>query len=41
VNFIHKELAAGRWLEFSFMEQMANIGSEVERAIKWGGGTRA
>lgn len=37
MNFVHKELAAGRWLEFSFMEQMANIGSEVERAIKWRG----
>ena len=31
----HKNLAQGRWLEFSFFEQMANIGSEVERAIKW------
>jgi vacuolar-type H+-ATPase catalytic subunit A/Vma1 len=31
----HKNLAGGRWLEFSFFEQMANIGSEVERTIKW------
>ncbi|MBU1027380.1 MAG: hypothetical protein KKA31_06590 [Candidatus Margulisbacteria bacterium] len=31
----HKELAAGRWRELTFVEQMANIGSEVERAIKW------
>ena len=31
----HKELAAGRWQELSFLEQMANIGSEVERALKW------
>lgn len=29
----HKELAAGRWREFSLLEQMANIGSEVGRAI--------
>ena len=31
----HKELAAGRWNDLPFMEQMANIGSEVERALKW------
>jgi len=31
----HKDLAAGRWSELSFMEQMANIGSEVERALNW------
>lgn len=32
---IHKELAAGRWQQFSFDEQMANIGSEVGRAFNW------
>lgn len=31
----HKELAAGRWAELSFLEQMANVGSEVERALNW------
>lgn len=31
----HKELAAGRWAEMSFCEQMANIGSEVSRALNW------
>jgi len=31
----HRSLAEGRWLELSFFEQMANIGSEVERSIKW------
>ena len=31
----HKELAAGRWLTFSLIEQMANVGSEVGRAINW------
>ena len=31
----HKELAAGRWFELSLMEQLGNIGSEVERAINW------
>ncbi len=29
----HKELAAGRWNTFSLMEQLAHIGSEVQRAI--------
>ena len=31
----HQGLAAGRWQELSFVEQMANIGSEVERALNW------
>ena len=31
----HKQLADGRWFKLSFMEQMANIGSEVERTISW------
>lgn len=31
----HKSLAKGRWRTLTFAEQMANIGSEVERAIKW------
>ena len=31
----HKELAAGRWSQLSFLEQMAHIGSEVERALNW------
>jgi hypothetical protein len=31
----HKQLAAGRWFEMNFFEQMANIGSEVERTIRW------
>src|SRR3989344_619789 len=36
-KFIHKELAAGRWFELSFNDQMGNIGSEVGRARKWRG----
>ena len=28
-------LAAGRWRQLTFLEQMANIGSEVERALNW------
>ncbi len=31
----HKELAAGRWKSLSFCEQLANIGSEIERALTW------
>lgn len=35
MNYQHKGLAGGRWFEFSFPAQMANIGSEVIRAISW------
>lgn len=35
MSYQHKGLAAGRWKNLSFLEQMANIGSEVERAINW------
>jgi len=35
MSYQHKELAAGRWNKLSFLEQMANIGSEVERALNW------
>ena len=35
MGYQHKHLAAGRWKELSFPEQMANIGSEVERALNW------
>lgn len=31
----HKDLASGRWQELTFLEQMANVGSEVERTVKW------
>lgn len=31
----HKELAKDRWAKMSFVEQMANIGSEISRAIHW------
>ena len=32
----HQELASsGRWAAMPFCEQMANIGSEVSRAIRW------
>ena len=32
---IHKELAEGKWFKLSLVEQMANIGSDVVRTIKW------
>lgn len=32
---IHKELAKGRWFELSLMEQLANVGTDIERAIRW------
>ncbi len=35
MNAHHKELADGRWRTLSFVEQMANIGSEVERFLNW------
>jgi len=35
MKFQHKTLAAGRWKTMPFVEQMANIGSEVERALSW------
>lgn len=35
MTFQHPNLASGRWQKLSFMTQMANIGSEVERAISW------
>jgi len=35
MNYTHKELALGKWAKLTLSEQMANIGSEVERAINW------
>lgn len=31
----HKKMASGNWSNLSLSEQMANVGSEVERAINW------
>lgn len=31
---LHPELAAGRWRTLDLCEQLANVGSEVERAIR-------
>ncbi len=35
MSYQHKDLALGRWKEMSLLDQMANIGSEVERALNW------
>lgn len=35
MTYQHKDLAAGRWQRMVFCEQMANIGSEVERSLNW------
>lgn len=35
MNHQHSELASGRWREMSLPEQMANIGSEISRALNW------
>ncbi len=32
---VHKELASGRWFTLSLCEQLGNVGSDVDRAIKW------
>ena len=31
----HKNQALGNWYKFTLIEQMANVGSEVERTISW------
>ncbi|MCX6347835.1 MAG: hypothetical protein NTZ89_07920 [Actinobacteria bacterium] len=36
MNIAHKNLKE-RWGRLSFFEQMANVGSEVERALSWRG----
>jgi len=35
MSYQHKDLASGRWGQLPFLEQMANIGSEVVRALSW------
>lgn len=35
MNRQHADLASGRWKEMTLSEQMANIGSEVSRALNW------
>lgn len=35
MSYQHEGLAAGRWKQVPFLEQLAHIGSEVERALNW------
>lgn len=35
MSYQHKDLAEGRWAQLSLVERKANIGGEVERALKW------
>lgn len=35
MSYQHHQLAKGRWFELSLVEQLANVGSEVERVINW------
>ena len=35
MSYQHRELAEGKWNQLIFAEQMANVGSEVERTISW------
>jgi hypothetical protein len=35
MNIQHPQLAAGRWNTLPLVEQLAHVGSEVERAIGW------
>jgi hypothetical protein len=36
-EIVHRDLAAGRWGQFSLAEQLANVGSEVGRMRRWRG----
>ena len=31
----HKDLAAGGWQKLSLMEQLGNVGGEINRALNW------
>ncbi|MBI3120017.1 MAG: hypothetical protein HYZ08_00200 [Candidatus Kerfeldbacteria bacterium] len=33
--YIHKHLAQGRWFQLSLPEQLGNVGSDVDRALRW------
>jgi hypothetical protein len=34
-EIVHRDLAAGRWAQLSLVEQLANVGSEVGRMLRW------
>lgn len=35
MNTFHRRLTEKRWFRFSLVEQMANIGSEIIRSLRW------
>lgn len=35
MNYVHKNLADGKWLKLTLAQQLANVGAEVGRAINW------
>ncbi|HEC65596.1 MAG TPA: hypothetical protein ENI23_09890 [bacterium] len=35
MSYQHKQQSQGEWAKKPFLEQVANIGSEVERTISW------
>ncbi len=35
MKIFHKELAKERWFQLSLCEQLGNIGSEVNRVLRW------
>jgi hypothetical protein len=34
-NLIHQDLTLERWSKFSILEQLANVGTDIERATHW------
>ena len=35
MDYQHKNLASGKWFKLSISEQLANVGADIGRAIKW------
>lgn len=35
MKIIHKELAYGKWKDLTFVQRMANVGSEIHRSLVW------
>ncbi len=35
MDYIHKNMASGKWFEMTLAEQLANVGSDVDRIISW------
>lgn len=35
MSLIHKNLANGHWHQLTLIEQLANVGAEISRALSW------